>query len=234
LEPDLRAPDSQPLFVEFALETLYGCKLRHAVMAYKACDFLALHADLERGIPTIFSSARNYPRAIHWNNPQAEEPSLDRLIGLVGLANWQGVQHPWLQQAVETCVRNISSTQFKDAHTIRTAFCLLDSLSERSGTEQLFQKLARELAQADFFIPKAPAKGYGLTPLDFAPAPDAFSRKIFSTGQIEGHLNELESKQEEDGGWPIQWEPPGEMARWEWRAHKTVSAISTLRAYGRI
>ncbi len=156
------------------------------------------------------------------------------MIGLVGLANWQGVQHPWLQKAVEICVRNISTTQFTDAHTIRTAFCLLDSLGCRSGTEALFEKLARELAQADFFIAIAPANEYGLTPLEFAPAPDAYCRRIFSAAQIEGHLKELESKQEEDGGWPIQWEPPGGMARWEWRAHRTVNALSTLRAYGRI
>ncbi len=62
LEPDLRAPDSQPLFVEFALATLYACKLRDAEMAYKACNFLAQHADLERGIATIFPLHAIIPR----------------------------------------------------------------------------------------------------------------------------------------------------------------------------
>ena len=233
LEPDLRAPDSQPLFVEFGLATLYGCKLRDADMAYKACDF---HAARRPGTwhPNDIPICTQVPRADHWHNPDAELPSLDRLIGLVGLATGKASSHPWLQQAVEICVRNISTTQFTDAHTLRTAFCLLDSLGDRGGTEQLFEKLAQELAQADFFIAEAPAKGYGLTPLEFAPAPDAYCRRIFSAAQIEGHLKELKSKQEEDGGWPIQWEPPGEMASWEWRAHKTVSALATLRAYGRI
>lgn len=91
LEPDLRAPDSQPLFAEFALRTLYECKLRDPERAYRACDFLARHADLKQGIATIFPSSQRYPRAGHWNNPASQQPSFDRLTSLVGLANWQGV-----------------------------------------------------------------------------------------------------------------------------------------------
>src|SRR5512139_1080525 len=99
LEPDLRATESHPLFVEFALRTLYDCKLRAPAMAYRACDFLSHHADLEQGIPTIFPSARLYPRAAHWHNTHNELPSFERLMGLVGLANWQAVDHPWLHGA---------------------------------------------------------------------------------------------------------------------------------------
>ena len=99
LEPDLRAPDSHPLFVEFALHTLYACNLRDAVLAGKVGDFLAQHADLQQGIPTLFPSARLFPRASHWHSPAAEAPSFDRLNGLVGLLQWQGIAHPWLARA---------------------------------------------------------------------------------------------------------------------------------------
>jgi hypothetical protein len=44
----------------------------------------------------------------------------------------------------------------------------------------------------------------------------------------------LESQQEEDGGWQIQWEPPSEMARLEWRAHKTLKSLITLGSYNMI
>ncbi len=81
LEPDVRAPDSHPLFVEFGLRILHECDLRSSEMAYKVCDFLSQHADLEQGIPTIFPSSRKYPRAAHWNNPKAKLPSFDRLRG---------------------------------------------------------------------------------------------------------------------------------------------------------
>ncbi len=234
LEPDIRAPDSQPLFAEFALRTLYECNLRDSEMAYRTCGFLSQHADLELGIPTIFPSSRKYPRAAHWDNQKAELPSFDRLTGLVGLVNWQGVRHPWLQKAVEICVRHVATTKYTDAHTILTAFCLLESLPDRIAADDLFGKLSKELRDADFFCGDVPVTGYGLTPLAFAPTPDSYCRRIFPDSQIEAHLKDLESKQESDGGWPIQWEPPGSMAKSEWRSQRTVSALFTLRAYGKI
>jgi hypothetical protein len=233
IEPDLRAPESHPLFAEFGLRILYECGLRDSDMARGVCDFLAQHADLERGIPTLLPSSRQYPRAAHWHSPSAEAPSIDRLTGLVGLANWQGHDHPWLHDAVAACVKNVATTRFSDAHTILTAFCLVESLSDRATKHKLFQRLAEELLQADYFCAEVPVESYGLTPLAFAPTPDSFCRKIFSDSQIEAHLDELESGQDDDGGWPIQWEPPSEMAACEWRAHNTVRALFTLRAYGR-
>jgi hypothetical protein len=232
LEPDLRAPDSHPLFVEFALHTLYECGLRDPDTTYRACDFLARHADLERGIPTLLPSSSQYPRAEHWYNPAAIQPSLDRLIGLVGLTHWQGVQHPWLIQAADACLEKVATLHYTDAHTIQTAFCLLESLAAERDVEPLYQKLSNELMTCNFFIAGTPVSGYGLTPLDFAPTPQAYCRRLFSQAQIEAHLADLASKQDEDGGWPIQWVPPGEAAKWEWRARKTLIVLSVMQAYG--
>lgn len=234
LEPDLRAPDSHPLFVEFALNTLHACQLRDPVMANRACDFVAQHANLEKGIPTIFPSARLYPRAGHWHNTGNEEPSFDRLVGLVGLINWQGIEHPWLKKAVDACLEYLNNARFDDAHTISTAFCLLESLKPTRTKDQLFKKLSEDLLRASYFSLEAPVRTYALTPLNFAPTPESFCRPIFSDAQIAAHLDDLVSQQQDDGGWSIQWQPPGEMAQCEWRGYKTVMALSTLRAYGRI
>ena len=233
LEPDLRAPDSQPLFVEFALRTLYECRLRNAEIAYRACDFLAQHADLKRGIPTIFPSARDYPRAAHWHHPHNEQPSLDRLTGLVGLAAWQGVSHPWLDKAIDVCLEHVASTRYDFAHTIQNAFCLLESVSSKKPVDILFNKLSNELLTASFYNADAPVTQYGLTPLDYAPSPEAYCRRIFSDAQIEAHLTDLEAHQGADGGWTILWDPPAGSARQEWRAQKTLLALTVLQAYGR-
>lgn len=234
LEPDLRAPDSQPLFVEFGLRTLYECGLRDTNLTGRVCDFLAQYADLRLGIPTIFASSQLYPRAGHWNGPGAQQPSFERLTGLVGLALWQGVSHVWLQQAAQICLDFVASKRLEDAHTIQNAFCLVESQSGRESSSQLFEKLAGDLARASFFCAEAPVKTYGLTPLHFAPSPDAYCRPLFTDRQIAGHLEELAAQQQEDGGWPILWTPPGEMARLEWRAYATLRALSILRAYGKI
>jgi len=231
LEPDLRTPESQPLFIEFGLRTLYEAKIQDPELAYKVCDYVSRVADLNEGIATITASSSNYPRAKHWNNPTSEQASFDRLTSLVGLLNWQGIKHPWLDKAIEVCLNHIRTTRYDDSHTIMNAFCLLESLPQTDEIETLFSKLKNELYQAKFFCLEAPPQGYGLTPLDFAPVSDSYCRKIFSETIINDHLKALDSQQEEDGGWPISWEPPGEMARLEWRAYKTLKCIITLESY---
>ncbi|MCM3626989.1 hypothetical protein M3194_06395 [Paenibacillus glycanilyticus] len=234
LEPDVRAPESQPLFIEFGLRTLYEADIKDKELAAAICSYVAQHADLQQGIPTIMTSSSHYPRAAHWNFPASEQPSFSRLTGLVGLLNWQGLNHAWLDQAVGVCLNDISSSGYEDSHTILTAFCLLESLPQTDEVNKLYTKLSEELYQAKFFCLEAPSQSYGLTPLDFAPVSDSYCRRIFSDEVIEAHLNVLESQQEEDGGWQIQWEPPSELARLEWRAYKTLKSLITLKSYNRI
>jgi hypothetical protein len=234
LEPDLRASESQPLFVEFGLKTLYESGLRAPELAYPACEYLSRLSALDKGIPTLVPSSQEYPRAEHMDNPSWLEPSMDRLAGLVGLLSWQGVEHPWLESALPAVARFAAQERIEDAHTLSTTFILVESLSEGDHKESLFQKLARDLLEADYFCAHAPTEGYCLTPLDFAPGPNSYARRLFTENQIEGHLDELEAKQAGDGGWPIAWQPPSEAAVYEWRALKTINALTILRGYGRL
>jgi len=159
---------------------------------------------------------------------------MDRLVGLVGLANWQGIDHSWLDQVVDVCLDRVTSITYTDAHTILNAFCLLESVERERAVAPLYQKLTHDLLQAQYFSLDGPVTTYALTPLTFATTPDAYCRPLFSQNNIDAHLSELIARQLPDGGWPIQWRPPSRMARWEWRAHKTVFALRTLRAYGKI
>ncbi len=234
LEPDLRAPDSQPLYIDFAFSTLHQCRLRAPDLALRACDYLAAHADLTCGIPFILPSSQLYPRAAHWEHAHNLEPRIDVLIGLVGLLNWQGIAHPWLALAVPRCLELLETIPLDDAHTLSSIFILAESLPQDAAAEKLFNRLAAALPKASFYIPYAPATGYGLTPLEFAPTPDAFCRPLFNQAQLDGHLDELLAKQGNDGGWPISWNPHPGAALCEWRGRATVLALATLRAYGRI
>jgi hypothetical protein len=78
------------------------------------------------------------------------------------------------------------------------------------------------------------AQGYGLSPLQVAPAVDARWRSLFTQAQIDGHLDRLVRDQQADGGWPITWTPPSEASRLEWRGIVTLRALHTLTSYGRI
>ncbi|GMK40203.1 hypothetical protein PCCS19_32580 [Paenibacillus sp. CCS19] len=231
LEPDLRAPDSQPLFAEFGLRTLYEAGIQDAELAGGVCRYIAKQADLKQGIATITASSRHYPHADHWNSADAEQPSFSRLTGLVGLLNWQGIQDPWLDKAVDVCLQHIAKEKYEDSHTILTAFCLLESLPQTDAIRALYNKLADELMNAHFFRLDPASQGYGLTPLDFAPVSDSYCRPLFSDAVIEQHLKALAAEQDEDGGWPISWQPPSELARLEWRAYRTVKSLITFKSY---
>jgi len=75
---------------------------------------------------------------------------------------------------------------------------------------------------------------YGLTPLQLCPTPESGLRPALDDALLEAHLDALAASQQEDGGWPIHFEPTGPAAEAEWRGHFTVSALRTLRAWGRI
>jgi hypothetical protein len=231
IEPDLRSPNSQPLFTEFALRVLYDCNIKDIEITEKACHFIAKHADFKKGIPTIFPSSIHYPRANHWNNPSSTDPSFSRFTGLVGLLKWQGLEHPWLDEAVERCLKDIEAKSYDDAHTILTAFCLIESSPQSDYIKGLYDKLSKELFAANFFKLDEGSQGYGLTPLEFAPSSTSYCRSLFTEEVIKKHLQVLESQQNEDGGWPIEWDPPGETAKFEWRAHKTLKTLVTLHSY---
>jgi len=80
----------------------------------------------------------------------------------------------------------------------------------------------------------AGAEGETLRPLDLAPRPDHLPPSLFADAVIDTELQALEEGQADDGGWTFTWMTWSPAAAWEWRGVVTVSAIRTLKAYGRL
>jgi hypothetical protein len=230
LEPDLRCAESQPLFIEVGLSALHEAGWRDPKLALSICGYLESVSDPSGLVPANLPSSLASPHAGHWSTAGA--PSLNPTAGICGLLHDQGIQHPWLERATERCCQLLMGEPPKEAHTLVSATHLVEHLPDRSLAEQIFTRLAAALPEASFFIPFAHIQGYGLTPLHFAPSPGSRWRKIFTDEQINGHLQELLSRQQPDGGWPITWEPPGSAAVCEWRGRGTYEALTTLAAYG--
>jgi hypothetical protein len=72
------------------------------------------------------------------------------------------------------------------------------------------------------------------TPLQFATSPQHPLRRFLGDAIVEGFLDRLAAGQQEDGGWPIDWPAPGTTAANEWRAIRTLEALRTLAAFGRL
>jgi hypothetical protein len=78
------------------------------------------------------------------------------------------------------------------------------------------------------------AEGEVHTPLDFAPYPDSIARRLFDEATIEAHLDHLAASQADDGGWTFNWLAWSPVAASEWRGSRTMDALRTLRANGRL
>jgi hypothetical protein len=223
LEPDLRTPTSQPIFVEVAFQALDESGARDEALIEEACNWLEGVANANGAVAPVLADALEYPRAAHWNGDWAVTPSLNPTAAIAGYLHKWGFDHPWRDEATRWCVRSIQEHRIESAHTLRCAF----RLAEQLGDERLWDRLASQLDDAEWFQRAVPVTTYCLTPLHFP-------RRLFDRATIDAHLDDLLARQEDDGGWPVLWEPPGPAAKAEWRGRWTLDALLALRAHGRI
>ncbi len=234
LEPDKRAPDSQPLDVEIAFEYLVAAKARAGVVVTSACGWLASIAEPSGAVPIVLPSISGYPRAAHWNGTEYP-PEVNPTAAIAAHAHRLGVSHPWLDRATEYCLAELEAGRVRrEAHSLLTMAKLVEVAPDRPRAEAAAGLIAAALPEAAYMKLDPESSDYGVTPLQFAPTPEAMARAWFGEDLIESHLACLESAQEPDGGWPISWEPPSEASRWEWRGMRTLSALRTLSGYGRL
>jgi hypothetical protein len=231
LEPDKRAPESQPLDVQIAFETLDAADAFDAELVGRACDFLETVADERGAVPVVLPSIARYPRADHWQDgdfPPAPSPA----IGIAALLYKHDVAHSWRERVNAYCWSVIENDRPDDAHALRECFAFVEHAPDRDRAEAAANGLAEALTQARWFNADADYDGYGLTPLHFATTPYSRWRALFAAEQIDAHLKRLAADQEDDGGWPLSWQPPSEAARLEWRGIETLRALRILTAYG--
>lgn len=231
LEPDMRSPESQPVFIEFGLAALEEARCRDIQLAESLCDYLKTVSDNNGLVPFVNKSVYESPIAVHMKNgtfPLGLNPT----AGICGLLHYQGVQHDWLSLASETCYKLLVSNPPLEAHTLLCASRMAQHMPDRMMAMNILDIISSALPKASFFIPEAPVSTYGLTPLHFAPNPDSICRNLFTQNQISSHIEFLAGQQQPDGGWPIFWTPPSHASELEWRGRWTLDAICRLHAYG--
>ena len=233
LEPDKRCPDSQPLDVAVALECLATVGANATDVVMRACDYLTTVADDRGAVPILLPSVAAYPRAAHWSGGVVP-PDLNPTAAIAGHALGLGVEHPWLDKATAYCLATLENEDApREAHTLLAVTQLLEQLGD-ARVGDMAAAVAAVLPGSSFFQPVPEPGNYGVTPLQFAPTPESMARAWFDDAAIGAHLDDLEAQQQDDGGWPIAWSPPSDASRCEWRAIRTLDALRTLTAYGRL
>ncbi|MFI7678908.1 hypothetical protein [Actinophytocola sp. NPDC049390] len=238
LEPDLRAPESQPGGALHAFEVF--AEVGPTDRALEVCDWLERVSLPDGGVPFAVPVAGPAGCAPFWVQADPRTSSLQSTAFVAGVGHRVAARdervarHPWLVAATRYCLDAVAALE-SAPHAIELRFAV-GLLDEVHGTHdeagQLLDRLAAFIP-ADGLVPVTGGKaGETMRPLDFAPLPGRAARRLFSDDVIAADLARLADGQQDDGGWIVDFDSYSPAAALEWRGYATVAALSTLRANG--
>jgi hypothetical protein len=233
LEPDKRAPPSQPQDAEVALRLLDTASALTPERVLPLCDWLASVATPEGGVPVSLPSVNAFPHSPWWAVAEDHPPAnLNPTAAIVGLLLKAGVDHPWIGPAADYCWAAIEASDSADFHEIACVEVFLAHAPDRARAGHLLRRIVERVAAPGVVALDPEATGYVQKPLDFAPRPDSPFRPLFDDATITRHLSALAGRQQGDGGWPLNWDALSPGVEMEYRGRATLFALATLRAYG--
>lgn len=236
LEPDLRAPSSQPVGVQTAMEILHEVGAHDDPMIGPACDFLSGIALPDGGIPFALDTAAGYPKGPWWE--PAVVSSLTQTAANAAALLALGVSHPWLDGATAFCWQRIAAFDFSHPHPglgydLLFAVRFLDAVPDEARALAALDAL-RDPVRTSGLVALEPGPGDLQSPLRLSPLPGARSRRLFDEATIARHLDALAAGEQPDGGWTFPWPEWNAAATLEWRGVVTIEALKVLRANGRL
>jgi hypothetical protein len=247
LEPDLRAPLSQPAAVRSALEILDQLDSFVDPMVTRACDYLLTITGADGGVPFVLPSALPYPRAPWWDTTAQPPSAVTFSAPIAALLHKHRIAHPWLERATDYCWRQVLAFDVPESagvagdlpkigrsYQARALLAFLDHVPDRRRAEEAFARIGRLVLERKLVEPDLNAPGEVHAPLDYAPTPHCLARTLFSDEVIAAHLDALVAAQQPDGGWRFNWKEWNPATTLEWRGWLTVETLLTLRAYGRL
>jgi len=237
LEPDLRAPESQPGGALHAFEAFADAGPATSPHAAELCDWLDSVTLADGGVPFALPIADPAASAPFWANADSTVSSLQITAYVADMAHRVAVHdpavadHPWLERSTDYCIRSAEALEqapfaIEFAATVR----LLDAAARvRPEAAGLIERLG-EWIPVDGRVPvTGGAEGETMRALDFAPRPDGPARGLFSQDVIDDELRILASEQHDDGGWRVDFQSYSPAAELEWSGYATVLAVARLR-----
>jgi hypothetical protein len=232
LEPDIRAPTSEPSSTLHALVVLAGVRALDDPMVGEAVAWVATIAEPDGGVPFSLPASAAYPRAPFLGPPSPGGSFFT--LALAGLLWEAGSAEPWLEHATGWCWARLEEPGDLHAYGVKCALDFLDRVPDETRAAEAIERLRPHL-EADGSIPvRGGAENERLTALTLSERHGRRSRALFTDDQIEAALDKLEEGQQPDGGWMFDfgvWSP-GQLA--ECRGLVTLLALATLDAHGRL
>ena len=236
LEPDCRAPGSQPAATEMALRVLDEADAWDEDLVRGACDWLTAVAPAEGGAAFVEPTLDGWPHAPWWvpeEGPGHSRPASLIATGMIaGTLHARGVSHPWLDGATGVMWARIGTLTEPGGYEMFGVLSFLQHVPDRERAREAFARVGPLIIERNLvgLDPEAPGEAHGV--LDFAPEPDSLTRSLFDDVTIKAHLDHLAQAQLEDGGWTFNWPAWSPAAERDWRGFLTVDALRVLRANG--
>ncbi|MGI8335771.1 hypothetical protein ACRYCC_37980 [Actinomadura scrupuli] len=237
LEPDLRSPGSQPGAALHAFEVFEEIGPATAPQAVGLCDWLSSVSLPDGGLPFALPVGGPAGCAPFW--AQADPTASSLQITAIVAANAHRVAardpavaaHPWLAQATRYCLAAIEAID-EVPHALVLAFAMrfLDAAHDtHPEASRLLDHLGAYIPAGGLMHVQGGLEDEMMRPLDFAPAPDRPVRAFFTPEAISAELRRLAGRQQDDGGWSVDFASYSPAAALEWRGYTTVRAVSILR-----
>jgi hypothetical protein len=241
LEPDCRAPGSQPPAMEMALRILDEADAWDEDLVRGGCDWLTAVAPAEGGAAFVEAGPlADGPHAPWWVPEEGHPASLVATGLIAGTLHARGFSHPWLDGATEVMWNRIGKLDadmpagIGGGYEMFGVLAFLQHVPDQNRAREEFGRvgpliLDREMVALD---PEAHGEVHGV--LAFAPEPDSLARALFDDATVAAHLDHLAGEQRDDGGWTFSWPAWSPDAERDWRGFLTVDNLRILRANGRL
>lgn len=241
LEPDLRAPESQPGAALHALEALADAGPATSPHATSLLDWLNAVTLSDGGLPFALPIRDPVACSPFWVHADPAASSLQITAAVATAAHraarWdESVRdHPWLTKATQYCfdaIRQINEAPF--AYVLCFALQFLDIVSDKHPEALKLLERLREFVPRDGALAVVGgAEGETLHLLNYAPEPGRPIRDLLDPRAVVKDLDRLEQGQLEDGGWAVDFTSYSSAASLEWRGYATVGAVAVLSKNGR-
>jgi hypothetical protein len=241
LEPDLRAPESQPGGAQHALGAIADAAPAASPHTVALLDWLQSVTLPDGGLPFALPVRDSTACAPYWAQADPHKSSLQITAAIatqahrVARSDENVKNHPWFTTATRYCfqaIQDIDEAPF--AYVLLFALQFLDAASgSYPEARTLLERLAR-FVPTDGAIPVVGgAEGETLHLLALAPEPGRPVRSFLDDRAVADDLDRLEGGQRPDGGWDVDFASYSPAAALEWRGFITVGAVAVLRMNGR-
>jgi hypothetical protein len=241
MEPDLRAPESQPAGALHAFEVFEEIG-RPAPEAAELCDWL-LRASLDDGgLPFALPVTDPTGCAPFWVSARTDVSSLQITAAVAAHAHGTArhdpdvAAHPWLAAATDYCLAAIPALEAQPpphALVMRFSCELLDRLPRNDPrVPEVAAGLAARIPPSGQVHVEGGTPDEMMRALDFAPFPDSVVRSAIDDGVVAAELAALASQQQDDGGWPVEFVTHSAQSALEWRGYLTHRAVALLQGNG--